>query len=189
MSHSELLTEVQKKLVQYATAEARLASMKFVPNTGNVYGVRMPVLNDMAKDYAQYGFQLIEALWKSGAYEERMLAVKLLSRNCRKDPDYTLRLVEDFSLEIDNWAVCDTLCSEAIRPILKLKNKEIWNLARTFLTSEKMWIRRMGIVTLIHFAKIPDRKPEVRALIQPLQDDKEYYIKKAITWITRYLDK
>ncbi len=47
----------------------------------------------------------------------------------------------------------------------------------------------MGLVIFIHFAKIPERKSEVRTIIQPLKADKEIYIKKAMVWINRYLDK
>jgi len=185
----KILDEIRNKLRSLSSEEAKKAFAKFVPNSQQVYGVRLPQINQLAKEYSAHGFLLIEALWQSGAFEEKMLAVKVLNRTCRKDPDHTLKLLNLFKSYVDNWAICDTLCSEGIRPILKTHSSEVFDLAKKYLDLDVMWIRRMGVVLLIHFAKIPERKEEVRGLIQPLASDKEHYIKKAIVWINRYLDK
>ena len=162
---------------------------KAVPQFDGIYSVRMPVIVDLAKQYRDQGFALIELLWKSGTYAERMLAAKLLGFNCRKDPQLSLRLIQEYSFQVDSWALCDSLCSEGIRPVVKKHGPQLKEIAIGFLGSQRMWTRRMGIVLLIHFAKMPDHKEEVRGLISPLRSDPEHYIKKAITWIDRYLNK
>ncbi len=94
MTGSDVLTEIQDKLSTFSTEEARVAFAKFVPNSRNVYGVRLPMINNLAKQYKAHGFPLIGKLWNSGAFEERMLAIKLLNKICRKDPDLTLELLD-----------------------------------------------------------------------------------------------
>ena len=189
MTKSDVLIEIQNELNDRSSEEAREGFAKFVPHSQNVYGVRLPIINDMARTYKNSGFPIVRELWASGAFEECMLAVKILSKTCKSDPDLTLELLDQFKADIDNWAICDTLCSEGIRSIFKIKQTEIWSLATSYLRSDEMWTRRMGIVLLIHFAKIPERKAEVRRVIHPLITDNSHYIKKAVTWITRYLDK
>ena len=76
---SGLLKQVQKELKEQATPEAKAAALKFVPNAEKVYGIRTPVLNVMAKKYKEGGFDLVNELWSSGAFEERLLAAKLLN--------------------------------------------------------------------------------------------------------------
>ncbi|MEQ9426921.1 MAG: DNA alkylation repair protein [Cyclobacteriaceae bacterium] len=184
-----VLNEIKENLFRLSSDEAKKSAAKFVPTANKIYGVRLPGINALAKKYKEHGFPLIEALWQSGWYEERLLVAKLLTSNCRNDPERTLELLKRFKDDIDNWAVCDTLCSEGIRPLIKKHGDEVQSLAEEFLKSDKMWVRRMGIVMLIHFAKIPEKKAKVRQLVAPLAADHEHYIKKAIVWINRYLDK
>ena len=184
-----VLEDIREQLRAHSNDEARKALMKAVPNFDGVYSVRMPVINEIAKSQKAGGFPLVTALWTSGSYAERMLAAKILGFNCRMDPEGSIDLLKRFSPDVDNWAICDTLCSEGIRPITKRNSEMVIGLAQSFLESDLMWIRRMGVVLLIHYAKIPGRKDEIRTMIEPLKSEKEHYIKKAILWITRYLDK
>ena len=76
---SALLQQIQKELKEYSTPEAKAAAMKFVPDAEKIYGIRTPVLNMMAKKYKEAGFELVKELWNSGAFEEKLLAGKLLN--------------------------------------------------------------------------------------------------------------
>src|SRR5215510_12797371 len=106
---SALLKQVQKELIEHSTPEAKTAALKFVPNAEKVYGIRTPVLNMFAKKYKEGSFELVKELWDSGAFEEKLLAAKLLNVICKKDPQLSLRLVATFSKNISDWAVCDSL--------------------------------------------------------------------------------
>ena len=74
------------------------------------------MLNVLAKKYKEGGFDLIKELWDSGAFEERLLAAKLLNVICKKDPLLSLELVADFSKDISNWAVCDAVGMQSLKP-------------------------------------------------------------------------
>ena len=102
---SALLKQVQKELKESSTPEAKAAALKFVPNAEKVYGIRTPVLNVMAKKYKEGGFELVKELWNSGAFEEKLLAGKLLNMICKKDPLLSLKLVAGFTKNISDWAV------------------------------------------------------------------------------------
>jgi len=98
-----------------------------------------------------------------------------------------LKLVKKFVKDIVDWAVCDTLATQGIRPITKIKQKEIFELSKKLVKSKNLWERRFGIVLLINFKKEKHWKKEIEAIIKPLENDKEYYVKKAIDWIKRSL--
>lgn len=184
-----MLAEIQEILKSKSDPKAKSYFQKFIPSSQNVYGVRVPILNELAKQYKSGGFKLVQDLWHAGAFEERLLAAKTLGRICKKDPVKTLELILQFSNEISDWAVCDTLATQSVRGIAQLKQGEIFQFSGEFLKSDNMWQRRFGIVLLINFAKDEGLREEIRTLIMPLEGDGEYYIKKAMTWIKKNLDK
>jgi len=78
-----------------------------VPGKQKMYGVKTPVLNELAKKYKEGSFELAEELWNSGALEEKIIAIKIIEKVGKTDPTKLLALFRQFSKQIDNWAVCD----------------------------------------------------------------------------------
>jgi len=183
------LSDVKKRIKQHASAETAEKMKTVAPGAINIYGVKMPVLNELAKEIKDGGFELAEALWASGAFEERILAAKLIRLIAKQDPDRAITLVKNFSEEIDNWAVCDTLGMQSLKSINKIRTKEIFSLARQFSTSRQMWQRRLSLVLVEDFCKQKPLHPEIRALIELQREDKEYYIKRAVVWLESSVNK
>ena len=184
-----LLKEIQEQLKLKSTSEGKLATQKFVPNSQKVYGTRMPVINELAKLYKGGGFDLVRALWSSGAYEERVLAAKLLNKICKKDPDQALELVEKFSKDISDWAVCDTIGMQALKPIAVTKEKKIFTLSHRLSSSKNLWQRRLSLVLVEVYTKNIKLHSAINALLKKQQTDEEYYVVKAVEWISRNLKK
>ena len=129
----------------------------------------------------------MEALWRSGAFEERLLAAKLLGTVAKKDPVRALGFVRMASKDLSDWAVCDTLGTQGIRPIALAQRNGIFALAEQLTQSRHLWKRRLGIVLLLNFAAHPTERGAIRRVLAPLRSDKEPYIKKALTWIDKDL--
>ena len=143
---SQQLKEIQQILIAKATSEAKAAHQKFVPGQEKIYGVRNPVLNELAQQYKAGGFDLIEEIWNAGALEEKLLAVKILGKIAKKDPERSLKTIELFATNIGNWAVCDTMGMQGLKPIVKTHQKEIFALARKYNTATDFWQRRLSLV-------------------------------------------
>ena len=184
-----LLKEIQQELQAKASAEAKETTLKFVPAATKVYGIRNPVLNEMAKRYKEGGFDLVKELWISGAFEEKILAAKMLGMICKKDPEASLQLVAGFSKDISDWAVCDTLGMQSLKPVARLKQKEIFTLSQKLIKSKNLWERRLSLVIIEVFTKDKLLQPEIMKRAKMLESDKEYYVKKAVEWIKRNLKK
>jgi 3-methyladenine DNA glycosylase AlkD len=186
---SVLLKQIQKELRAHSTPEAKAAAMKFVPNAEKVYGIRTPVLNLLAKKYKEGGFDLAKQLWSSGAFEEKLLAAKLLNVSSKKDPLLSLKLVAGFSKDISDWAVCDALGMQSLKPVAKIIQKEIFDLSSKLIKSKNLWERRLSLVIIEAFTKDKSLHPEIMKRVKMLENDEEYYVKKAVVWIKRNFEK
>jgi len=186
---SEQLNEIQKILIANSTVEAKAAHQKFVPGKDKIYGVRMPFINDLAARYKTGGFELIEALWTAGALEEKVLAAKILGKIAKKDPERSLKMVEQFSKNIGNWAVCDAIGMQALKPILRTHQRQIFELATRYHRSPDFWQRRLSLVLVEWYTRVKALHPGIKKLVKALEHDDEYYVKKAIVWINRNLEK
>lgn len=186
---SALLKQIQNELKERSTPEAKAAALKFVPNAEKVYGLRTPVLNTMAKKYSEGGFDLVQELWTSGAFEEKLLAGKLLNVICKKDPMVALKLVTGFTKDISDWAVCDCVGMQSLKPVAKKIQNEIFDLSAKLIRSKNLWERRLSLVIIEVFTKDRSLHPEIVKRVKVLENDEEYYVRKAVDWIKRNLKK
>src|SRR5690242_2463893 len=114
------LNEIQKKLKAKANPEMIEQVKRVAPGAKNIYGIKMPVLNELAKEIKEGGFDIVEELWKSGAFEERILAAKTIRLIAKQDPTKALSLVKRYSKDVDNWALCDTLGMQSLKSVNKI---------------------------------------------------------------------
>jgi 3-methyladenine DNA glycosylase AlkD len=180
-----MLKKIRKILLAESGNKRKASIDKFVPGSQKVYGVSMPLLNGIAKDFKEGGFELVTKLWKSGAFEEKVLAAKLLGKICKKNPELTLEMVTRFSHDITNWAECDALGMQSIKAIARIKQKEIFKLSKHYGKSQNPWERRLSLVLLESYTKDKALKKEILMRIGQLENDEDYYVKKAVTWLKR----
>jgi len=179
------LAEIRKILRNKSSRRTRENSKKFVPTIKKQYGAKTLVLNELTKKIKEPDFDLVEKLWQSGTFEERLLAAKILGKFSNKNPERTLELIKKFSKDISDWAVCDTLATQGIRKIIGLKQKEIFEISKELIKSKNLWQRRFAIVLLIELNRSGFDKKEIKKLAEKIKDDKEPYIKKAIIWLKK----
>ena len=183
------LIEIQKILRKKANKKAKQSVKKFISSARKVYGVKNLLLNEIVKKIKKPNFELAEKLWKSGYLEERILAAKILGKFGKKEPEKSLQLVKRWSSSISNWAICDTLATQGIRGIVKIKGEEIFKLSEKLIKSKNFWERRFAIVLLIELNRSGFGKEKIRKLLKEIKEDKEYYVKKAIDWLKSELNK
>lgn len=186
---STALQEIQKTLVAKADKNYLPFFNKIVPGKQKMYGVKTPDLNMIAQQFKSGSFELAEELWKAGALEERIIAIKIIEKTGKTDPAKTLRLFKSFSRGIDNWAVCDGMGMQFLRGIVKTHATEIFSLAETFSNSENFWQRRLSLVMIEWYTRMKEYHPQIKKLVKKLENDEEYYVKKAVAWICRNLTK
>jgi len=185
----EQLAAIQERLFAKSDQSNIEFFSKMVPGKQKIYGVKTPELNQIAKEYKSGGFELVTALWKSGALEEKVIAIKILEQIGKKDVERTLKLVQEFARKIDNWAVCDGLGMQALKGVRKTNTEEIFALARVYSQSKDPWQRRLSLVMVEWYTRDNSLHTRIKSLVKSLQDDEEYYVKKAVQWINRNFAK
>lgn len=183
------IAEIRKILKNRSNRKVRESALKFVPTIEKQYGANALVLNEIVKKIKEPDFDLIEKLWKSKYFEEKILASKILGKICKKDPEKTLKLIKKFSKDILDWAVCDTLAGQGIRKIVIIKQEEIFKISEKLVKSKNLWQRRFALVLLVNFAKNRSFKRKIEKILKKVKDDKEHYVKKAIIWLEKELKK
>jgi 3-methyladenine DNA glycosylase AlkD len=183
------LKQIQKILKENSSPEGKAAQEKFVPGLQNAYGTRMPVINELAKQFKDGGFNLVEELWNCEHIEEKILAGKILGMIAKKNPEKTLALLKFFSKDISDWAVCDTLAMQAPKKINKSHAKEIFAISNQLITSKNLWQRRFAIVLAEWYTRDKSFHPVIKQLLKKVENDNEYYVKKAVVWINRNFNK
>ena len=186
---SEQLKTIQQILKSKAIPEAKAAHERFVPGKERIYGVRTPVINELAQQYKSCGFELVKELWVAGALEEKILAVKMLGKIAKKDPERSLKMIQLFAKNIGNRAVGDAMGMQGLKPILKTHQKQIFVMAWKYNKSEDPWQRRLSLVLVEWYTRVKELHPEIKQLVKNLENDDEYYVKKAIVWIKKNIAK
>ena len=130
------LVEIRKILKHKSSKKNKESTLKFVPTVKKQYGVKVAVLNELVKKIKEPDFELVEKLWGSGVFEEKLLASKILGKICKTNSEKTLRLIKKFSKDISDWAVCDTLATQGIRKIISLKQKRFLKFQRNLFNQK-----------------------------------------------------
>jgi len=186
---SKQLKEIQKILDEKSDNSSIDFFRVMVPGKQKIYGVKTPVLNELAKKYKEGGFDLAEDLWNSGALEEKVIAIKMIEKVGKDDPSRVLTLFKQFSKQIDNWAVCDGLGMQFLRGIVKTHQNKVFDLAARLNRSKDPWQRRLSLVMVEWYTRKGEAPQKIKELVKNLETDKEYYVKKAVIWIKRNFKK
>lgn len=186
-SISASVKEIIEYFKEHADPGHAEGMLTIAPGAKKIYGVRSPEMNELLKAIKPGSFELIDALWESGIYEARMLAVKLLEWQSKTDPDRGIATVIRFGPEIDNWAICDTIGMKSLKKLNKKYPERIMALSEQFAGSPLMWERRLSMVLLWDLCKDKKWHPRITKIIDMHRGDKEKYMKKGVVWLDKTL--
>lgn len=143
------------------------------------FGVPMAKLHRLAKQLGR-DHALAQALWATGIYEARMLAI-FVEEPARITPSQ----MDRWARASDNWAVTDTLCFKLFD-----RTPHAWAKAQTWSTHRGEFVRRAGLALIASLAlhtKGGDPAPFLGALtlIERAAADERNFVKKGASWALR----
>jgi len=174
---------------------------RFVPGAGEVFGVRVPQLRDLAgevfKSFRKDTEQLLaiaHGCWLRASREHRLIALFLLDR-MKLAPEERWAFGKEFLPDVGDWEICDQLCSMLTGPALAGKPVFMDEL-ENWAGDENFWIRRAAVVSTVSLRK-SKLDPETLhglnlrtlKLCDSLLGDPEPYIRKAVDWALREVVK
>ena len=126
--------KIKKELQDLADVKYKEFHQGLCPGTGNIIGVRVPVLRDYAKKISkEYEINDLLGNIDNEYYEEIMLQGMLIGLKKDKEIADVLKDIEKLVPKIDNWAICDVFCAGL--KITKKHKKEMWDFLQKYLNS------------------------------------------------------
>lgn len=149
------------------------------PNTGEMIGVRVPLLRKIANGISQADSRQFLAECQNAYYEETFLEGLVIATS--KIPLHErLAYTRNFLPQIKNWAVCDCFCCS-----FKIKTDEkpeVWRFICEFWDAEDEFLVRFFLVmSLAHFLET-EYLPEIFATLKQKHPDLQY-INMAKAWL------
>ena len=169
------------KFIEYLFSLQDLKYRDFQANIGidnNVIGVRMPLLKQIAKKIAKNNYQDFIKYNKHQYYEEIMIYGLIIGY--LKDYNEVLIEFNKFIPYINNWALCDTVCSNM--KIINNNLEKTYPLILSYLYDEETYIKRVGIVLLNNYY-INDQYIDDIIVEFSKIDTNDYYVKMALAWL------
>lgn len=146
--------------------------------SGNVIGIRTPIMKKMARDISKGNYKEFLKLLKEDYYEEIALFGFIICNI--KELEDSVYYLDIYKQRINSWASCDLLCSG-----FKIINKNkgyFWKYINDNIDSDNLWIRRMCFVLMISYY-IEDKYLENIFVLCDTYNTKDYYVQMAVAWL------
>lgn len=178
MTVNETLTELKS-----LATENHLNKMKgFGIDTGEAYGVKVPLIRNLAKRVGK-NHELAMELRKSSVHEARLMASMIA--------DYKKLSEEDFDAwvsEFRSWDICDGTCGLLGKTSFARKKID------EYADNQGEFVKRTAFVLMCYFAvhekKLPDEffYPFFEIIEEQAWDNRNF-VKKAVNWALRQIGK
>ena len=177
------IKEILEKLDELADPDQIEGMARFGINPKNTYGLRMPVIKKIAKDYKN-NHDLAIKLWEIDTRETRIMASLVDEAD-----KVSSQQMDEWALEFDYWEICDQCCTNLFR-----KTKFAYDKIYQWSKAEEEYVKRAGFA-LIAVLAIHEKKQDDELFVELLElierescDDREM-VKKAVNWALRQIGK
>ena len=187
--------EIQKELGRRGDPQTASFLQRFFKTGPGEYGagdrfrgIRVPVLRRLAARYQQFTPRQA-GLLRSPFHEDRLLALLILMRLCRKGDEQRRTQIYELYLKhtkfINNWDLVDASAGHIVGAFLTDKSKES---LYVLSGSSSLWERRIAMMATSHFIRLGQYQ-ETPRIAELLLGDKEDLIHKAVGWMLREVGK
>lgn len=177
------IEKIKKFLEPKGSERNRLGMQRFGINFENAYGVNIPVLRKLARDY-RHNHEFALELWETKIHELMLLAI-FIDDYRQVTKSQMNKWVKDFK----SWDICDQCCSNLFE-----KTPYAYEKIFEWSKSKDEFIKRAAF-TLIAVIAVHHKKKEDIELFEffPLIEreawDERNFVKKAVNWALRQLGK
>lgn len=192
------LRELDRSLRAAGTKRRAVGEKAYLKSDLVFYGVAAPEIGRIARSYVAAHpaldrvrlRALVDAAWRTGVHDHRTVALAILGRRVEllepRDVPWLLRLVE----QSNTWAYVDWIAIALIGRLLERAPA----LRRRFLPrwagDDNFWIRRTALLAQLRELKRGDGDWALFVrLSDPMLDEREFFIRKAIGWVLREVGK
>ena len=169
--------------IEYKEFHSKLTSTKY-----KIIGIRVPIMRSIAKEILKTDVEKFFSLVSNRYYEEVFIEGIVLSSSNEKTVD---KYLISFVKKIDNWAICDSFCSNL--KIVNKKTGKYWMYFTGMIDPKNEFQTRVSVVIMMNYYLSDNYIDRVLKIVSSIKSDK-YYINMAISWllsvaIVNYPDK
>lgn len=172
------MEEIRNKLFLLADEKYKKFHSSLCPGTNNIIGVRVPILRGVACEIVKGDWITYLKTAENEYYEEIMLQGMVIGL-AKMDLQDRLEYIKSFVPKIDNWAVCDVTCAGL--KFTKKYMEEVWEFLNMYISSNKEFEIRFGIVMLLDFYITEEYITQVLEILNNIHHE-GYYVKMAVAW-------
>lgn len=128
---------------------------------------------------------LVEALWSRPVFERRLAAVIFLQRHPRLVTVADLPTLERLVRESRTWALVDYLAVDVLGRMALADPAGVSPVLDGWATDDDFWIRRSSLLSELRPIRQGAPIDRFTARAEPMLDEREFFIRKAIGWVLR----
>lgn len=137
--------KVREKIVSMAEREYGKFSQGLIPGKEHILGIRLPLLRNLAKEYAKGDWESL--LEESDFYFEETMLRGMILGYAVKEPEKLIEYIDEFVPLVDNWSVCDSVF---MGMSTWQKNRAItWDYIQKYLYSEQEFEVRVALIIMM----------------------------------------
>lgn len=165
---------VREVLFENQDSDYKAFHSKLIPNVplDRIIGVRVPVLRKIAKQAVKGNAEVLTE------YYDEIMVKGFVTGYKKCSIEEHLSDLKYFIPLIDNWAVCDCVCST-----LKFTEKnrgEVWDFIQPYLKGSEYDIR-FAVVMMMDYYLVDEYIDRVIEILSSLESD-YYYVNMAVAW-------
>lgn len=170
------MVEFQTYLESFSKPERVDWTKKIINTEMKCFAIPTKIIKDMAKEISKGNFLSFVDNNLTLTYENLSISGFLIP----KIKDFTImrKYLIDYAVKVDNWAHCDLLKFK----ITKENKENFLKLSQELLSSDKQFVRRIGLVILFNFLN-DESIDVVLNICNTLHDEKEYYVNMCVAWL------
>ena len=132
---------------------------------------------------------LVEALWSKPVFERRLAATVFLQRHPGLVTVADLPLLERLVRESRTWALVDYLAVDVLGSMVIADPDGMTPVMDRWATDDDFWVRRSSLLCELRPIRAGAALDRFLARAEPMLEEREFFIRKAIGWVLREAGK
>ena len=188
---------LERRLRAVADPERAAAEQRYLKSELDFLGVPQgeirAAVGDLAREHRHIGrddlVAAVEELWTGSLFERRMAAVIVLARFTDRLTVVDLPLIERLVRESLTWALVDGLACDVLGPMVIADPDDITPVMDRWAADDDFWIRRSSLLAELRPLRQGATMDRFVRRADPMLEDREFFIRKAIGWVLREASK
>ena len=133
--------------------------------------------------------RLVEQLWVHPVFERRMASVILLDHFADRLGVGDLSLIERLVRESQTWALVDALAGDVLGRMVLADPDGVAPVLDRWASDDDFWVRRASLLAELRPIRQGETMERFLRRADPMLDEREFFIRKAIGWVLREASK